>query len=429
MKIQLICLGDELLNGKTQDQNAQWLAMFCRHTGMELIKTHVIPDDEALFKSSLKEALQWSQLIIISGGLGPTKDDLTKDFLAHFFQKELQQSDQAKHITLANYQTKNKMIDEKVLNSYSKIPLGFLALENEVGYAPGLCYTLTHAQLAPQTIIALPGVPMEFTNMCEKHLPALFGPKERNPAHTNISEHFVIRTWRIAERDLFENVAPTLWDELEKFGKVSSLPHSIGVDIGVYLKREEQAQLELDKQKIKAIIKDLGLSEYVWRFGEKSLAQTIIDQAKESRLKIGTAESCTGGLCASLLTDVPGSSEVFWGTIVSYSNEIKTQALGVRPETIEQYGAVSIQTAQEMAQGLRERFKLDFALSTSGIAGPGGGSKEKPVGLVAYAIAGPMGCHTQLHQFSLRPRKELKSAFAQMGLGLLNREIATFRGQ
>jgi nicotinamide-nucleotide amidase len=294
---------------------------------------------------------------------------------------------------------------DKTKSDYANVPLEFDLLSNEKGVAPGLSY---------KNITALPGVPLEFQWMLlNEVLPKLSPSKD--------DEHLVIKTYKAPESKIFNSIAPKLWDQLNSYGEVSSLPHALGVDIGIRLENSKRNK----KQEIIDLIKATPLADLIWHIGEELLEEVIINEAKAKGLTFGFSESCTGGLNASRITDISGSSAVFWGSIVSYANEVKMNSLDVSDETLKNHGAVSEKTALEMAIGARKNLNVDIAISTTGIAGPGGGSPEKPVGTIGIGISSKHGDSAQMHKF-VGDRALLKQRFSQMALFTLLDEIRKF---
>ncbi len=364
MNISLITIGTELLNGKVKDLNTFTLSSLSRDYDFDLINAVAINDSKESILSTIDFLSVNSEVIIISGGLGPTKDDITKDVLI-----------------------------EKFGDSFEEI-------KNHNGAAKGILFNL-------QTkIVATPGVPSEFKMMLTKEI------FQKLNIHSKESNQVIFKTHKIGESKIFSELCPTLWNDLEEYGEVSSLPQIGGVNIGVNLKDNSK------KDKLINFVKSTKLNEIVWHIGNKSLEEVIIEKAKEKNIKIGFAESCTGGLLASKITDVSGSSFVFWGSIVSYSNEVKMRTLNVKEKTLHEHGAVSIETAKEMALGAKESMNLDIAITTTGIAGPNGGSKEKPVGTVCIGIA--TSEKVEAFRFELKgDRETLKEKFAKKALFLL----------
>jgi nicotinamide-nucleotide amidase len=398
MQAELIIIGNELLNGKIKDKNIPLFSRFCYQNKVTLVHVHIIPDNEGAFKETLDLACKRSDLIITSGGLGPTQDDLTKAMMAKYFNKTIQFSQEALEITESHYQRDKREFNRET-NDYPNIPNDFKALYNPTGYAPGLFFEFEKQKF----IINTPGVPSEFKSILHQSIKSLI------PKLESFEKHIIIKTLRIPESKIFNELCPTLWCQLEKYGQVSSLPHPMGVDIGVTINDPKS------EQEILKLIENSELKAHIWHIGPESLEDVIIHKAKEKNLKIGFAESCTGGLCASRLTDVAGSSSVFWGSIVSYSNEVKIKALNVSEQTLIDHGAVSLETAKEMAIGARLNMNLDIAVTTTGIAGPGGGSKEKPVGTVAIGFSTQKESGSDLLHMRGN-REDLKFRFSQAAL-------------
>lgn len=407
MKMRLIIIGNELLNGKIQDLNAHWFAQFCFEHNFDLLGVEIIKDSKEDFFSALDKATGDCDYIFTTGGLGPTDDDLTKTIMGEYFDKKIEFNQHALDITASQYQRgQRKFNPDKV--KYPYIPKDFVALYNPTGYAPGLMYEFKKDKM----IFATPGVPSEFQSMVSqtifKHL----------KVSSIFQKHVIIKTWKLPEAKIFNQLDTSLWDKLKVFGEVSSLPHLLGVDIGVKIDSAEK------EEKIIETVYNSPLKDYIWHIGPEKLEEVIISHAKEKNLKIGFAESCTGGLCASRLTDIAGSSSVFWGSIVSYSNEVKTNCLGVKEQTLKDHGAVSLNTAKEMAQGALTNMNLDIAIATTGIAGPGGGSEHKPVGTVGIGVATKDYATSEILNFK-GSREQLKFRFSQAALYKLLETIIT----
>lgn len=224
----------------------------------------------------------------------------------------------------------------------------------------------------------------------------------------------VIRTQGVPEEKIFFELCPQLWKELEAFGKVSSLPHTIGIDIVISYQADEKEFLKKDRL-IREHVESTALAPYIWQWGNKPINELVFEKAREKKYTFAFAESCTGGLTSSKITDLPGSSEVFHGSIISYDNSVKENVLGVKAETLKKFGAVSAETAEEMARGARELLKTDYAVSISGIAGPGGGSVEKPKGMVAIGYASKTKSGAHVFQFP-GDRIKLKDRFSDKAL-------------
>ena len=413
MKVNLIIIGNELLNGKIQDLNSHFLAKTLFNQNHNLHKVIIIQDNEKDFEKAIASSLVEADAIITSGGLGPTKDDLTKNMLAKFFKKEIKISASALELVKKQYESKERNYNEHK-HHYHFVPIDFELIENKTGFAPALYYLQGNKH-----IFALPGVPLEFQSLLtDTVLPTL----NKNTSETLFQKHISFKTWKIPESVIFHELCPDLWDSLTKFGEVSSLPHFYGVDIGVKVTTKSQDQLDAIEKKMTELMFASAIKENTWQVGNLSLEEFIVFEAKRKKIKIGFAESCTGGLLADSITNVSGCSDIFWGSVTSYSNEVKINVLGVNEKTLLSHGAVSEQTALEMAIGAKDKLNLDIAISTTGIAGPGGGSTEKPVGTVGIGVASQRGVSSKIYHFH-GSRINLKKRFATTALIALLEEL------
>lgn len=405
MKCALLIIGDEILAGRTRDLNGYWLSNFLPTVGIQLSQVKVVNDSKEDIQSSLDELFKSVDTIITSGGLGPTKDDVTKNILAEYFNKELLFDPKSIELIKSLYAKFDKEWTP-AKNAYHYYPEGFELLDNLNGYAPGLYY---HSQ--GKTILSAPGVPREFNSMVEN----TFVPKLQE-LHSSDSfkktEYFSIRTRGVPEEVIFTEMCPNLWDDLSTVAKISSLPHILGIDIVLYFEMSQKMEVI---ESAKKIIEATPLKDYVWQYGNLELEELIVKEAIEKDLTIGFAESCTGGLTSSKITNVSGSSKIFLGSVISYANSVKTNQLGVNPETISKFGAVSEECAKEMAHGTRKNIGCDIAISFTGIAGPGGGSALKPVGTVGIGWATKSENSSQILRHK-GDRIGLKERFSRSGL-------------
>lgn len=361
MNISLLAIGTELLNGKVQELNTHSLSKQVTKFDFTLVSSLSVIDSKVSIHSAIDYLSTCSDVIIVSGGLGPTKDDITKEVLI-----------------------------EKLGDNFSEIT-------NHNGVAKGLSFD------QKVKVFATPGVPAEFEMMIKKEIIPSLNLKVKD------NNQVIFKTYKMGEAKIFNELCPTLWSDLEKFGEVSSLPILSGVNIGVNL-------IDISKkEELINFVKSTKLNDLIWNIGAESLEEVIINKAKSKKLKIGFAESCTGGLVASKITDVSGSSSVLWGSIVSYSNDVKEKSLNVNEETIRDHGAVSIEVAKEMASGARRNLGVDIAVSTTGIAGPNGGSENKPVGTVCIGISTKN--KTEAFRLEFKGNREiLKERFAKAAL-------------
>lgn len=407
LSVSMIIIGDEILNGRTTDLNGTWLTKYLFKRGLQLKAMRFIRDDVDEINNALTASLKDSDIVITSGGIGPTLDDKTKNTLANYFGKKIVESAEVANIVTENYIRFGRTWT-KESNHYHFFPEDFVATPNPKGLAPGITYFSPEKKL----IMAGPGVPREFTEIVEQE----FFPLIKKHFSERFEDNFqtVIRTQGVPEEKIFFELCPTLWKDLENFGKVSSLPHTIGIDIVISYHGDAQSHL-VTQQKIKDLIMSTPLKDNVWQWGNVAIAELVFDKAKNKKCTFAFAESCTGGLTSSKITDLPGSSAVFHGGIISYDNSIKERVLKVKSQTLKDFGAVSIEVATEMAIGARELLKVDYAVSISGIAGPTGGTPEKPKGTVAIGFASKDKSGAHLYLFP-GDRIRLKDRFSDKAL-------------
>lgn len=409
MKLGLLIVGTEVLKGIVADANTFWLAGHLKSLNLELSKVITVGDSETEIIKGLHELYEQCDFVFTSGGLGPTLDDITKTTIACFFNLEVKFSEEARAIAEKNY----KQFNRELVNGhiYETLPVGFSPLWNPSGFAPAFYYKTDKNRF----ILSAPGVPKEFKSIITEHFNKLISPYLTNK---EFAETITFRTKRIPEEKIFSELCPTLWQDLEAFGNVSSLPQLMSVDVCVHLKTKSSEALEEKKKKVVQLVTTSALQSYIWEIGTRSLEEVITAFAKKKNIHFGFAESCTGGLCSHRMTNIAGVSEVFWGSVVCYDNSVKENILGVKKQTLQEFGAVSEQTAAEMAIGLKTKLNLDIAVAITGIAGPGGGSEEKPVGTVCLGLADKSGVSTyKLVLFG--DREQLKNRFAQAALMIL----------
>ncbi len=367
VKVSIINIGNELLLGRTVNTNLSWLGNQLAEIGLPITKSVTIQDDPQEIQNTLRSEWRQNDIVIITGGLGPTDDDLTKKTIADFFGKKLEFREEV-WMDVQEIFTRRSLQVPEINRSQAMVPEGFVALRNTVGTAPGLYFTQDG-----KSLFALPGVPLEMKNLFENHISAILKNKYQcNPVIIR-----QIRTWNISESALAEKLKDvSIPEEI----KLAWLPQTGRVDLRIY---------GYDKDLIEKCLNQIREIAQEWVWGEdEDTPQTILYEfLTKKNLTLAVAESCTGGLVQQLITSVPGASKYFNGGIVSYSNEIKINQLKVKSETIDKSGAVSVETAAEMALGVRTEFKADIGISVTGIAGPEGGSKEKPVGTVCFGIS------------------------------------------
>ncbi|MEP2023291.1 MAG: competence/damage-inducible protein A [Reichenbachiella sp.] len=372
---EVLTIGDEILYGQILDTNSKWISRELDDIGIKVRRKTSIGDKKSEITNALDESLNRSDIILITGGLGPTKDDITKKTLAEYFNMELELNPSALEDVEDIFRRFGKELTE-INRQQAYLPEGSRKIKNERGTAPGMWF-----EKGKKVVVSMPGVPFEMEAMMSKTiLPRL---KKEFPLPTIV--HKVIKTIGIGESWLAEEISD--WeDNLPDHLGLAYLPGKGQVRLrltGVGENREElEAEMDNQIEEVLPLIK-----KYVFGFGDIQIEDAVGEMLKSRELKIATAESCTGGFLAHRLTAVPGSSEYYWGSVISYHNDIKKETLKVSEKTLETYGAVSEETATEMAKGIRKKFKTDIGISTTGIAGPDGGTEEKPVGTVWMAIS------------------------------------------
>lgn len=402
----ILTIGNEILSGKTINTNASFIAQELGKIGVQVTSVISVGDDDKAIKRGLKHALTFADIIIATGGLGPTRDDITKKAVADFFHRTIAIDPKQLRIVQNRFSAMgyDKMPENNI--TQAEIPDGARIFPNPRGTAPGLMIRDKETRC-----FMLPGVPDEMTLLMTEHVI----PYLKHHLRNDITILYrTIRTTGIGESKLAELLDPVL-GSLES-PVVAYLPSPKGVDIRLTVKGTNQKEL---KEKIKNIENRIIFlaSEYVYGFDDDTLEKIVGELLRRHNLTIAVAESCTGGLIGHRLTEIPGSSDYLDQAIVAYSNRSKIELLGVKSETLETFGAVSEQTAQEMAEGIRKTSTCDIGAATTGIAGPTGGTPQKPVGLVYIAIADKFDTITkQLNLYGERSRIKIQASQALLNL-------------
>jgi nicotinamide-nucleotide amidase len=409
MKVGLLIIASEVLNGKIKDLNTHFLADYLRQNNLELELQLTVRDEMSSIHQGLDLLCTRCDVIITSGGVGPTKDDLTKDALGSYLGRKNVYSAESERVATENYARMGRPFPGKE-HVYSFMPEGFTPLSNPTGFAPGF-FTEEKGKL----FFSAPGVPRELRCMINEHFPKLIFPRIK---HKEFIDLLVVRTRKVPEEKIFNEVDPDLWQKLETFGEVSSLPVIYGVDIGVKIKAPSETELKQKQEKCLEVFKHSPVWQSVWHIGNEPLEEIILQKAMDKELRFGFAESATGGLCSERITSVSGMSKCFFGSVVCYDNSIKTTVLKVKQETIDKYTVYSVETAREMAQGLCELMNLDIGVSITGIAGPNGGTPENPVGTVCIGVSCRGKNTAERYEFK-GDRELLKNRFSQVALMML----------
>ena len=405
-QVEIITIGDELLIGQVVDTNSAWMAQRLNAWGYEVVQVTSVHDDSAQIMRALRDAEGRADVVLLTGGLGPTKDDITKHTLCEYFGTELvYREDIRAHLErlYANRpQVLNRLTDTQCL-----FPANAMLIPNEVGSAQVMAWR------GEKIVVSMPGVPYEMMWCMEHGVGELL---QSANAATGRIVHKTVQVYGIPESSLALLIEP--WESaLPEKMHLAYLPKD-GV-IRLRLSGYDVEESEVNRQ-IEGLLPLVG--EYV--FATEDLpVERLVGKALVARGQtIGTAESCTGGKIAALLSKHPGSSAFYKGSVVSYANSVKEQVLGVRAEDLEQYGAVSEPVVKQMAEGARHVLGTDYAVATSGVAGPDGGTEEKPVGTVWIAIATPEG--TEAKCFSLgKLREQVTDRAAQAALIWLLRMV------
>lgn len=386
-EVEIINIGDELLIGQVVNTNAADMAKMLNKAGFDVRKTSVIGDEAEIIRSSLQSAMQRAAVVLITGGLGPTKDDITKKVLAEEFDSSLIMNEQVR-VHVERYFASKGLPFTPTNAEQALVPDKCRVVFNSVGTAPGMCF-----EKNGKLVFSMPGVPFEMRTMMPEVIEIM-----KQHFKSEAVEYKTLLVSGIGESFLS--------DKLEGFE--ANLPRGISL---AYLPKGGTIRLRLtakgaDRNKVTDMLGKqtelllASVKDYFMGFECDNLAETLGERLSENGKTVATAESCTGGNIAHLITLVAGSSRYYKGSVVSYANEVKEKVLGVRAGDLQQYGAVSEEVVKQMAEGVKKLLKTDYAIATSGIAGPSGGSDEKPVGTVWIAVAGERGCVAEKFLFN-----------------------------
>ncbi len=372
---EIITIGDEILYGQTLDTNSHWMSQELDKIGIKLIRKTTIPDIEKDILNAFKEAEDRADIILITGGLGPTNDDLTKPMLCKYFNTHLEFNEDAYQDLVKLFSKVNREITERN-KMQAELPANCEKITNSMGTAPGMWFFERG-----KVFISMPGVPYEMKQMMTETIL----PRLQQKFIKSILVHKVIMTIGIAESDLAEKISE--WEEnLPSSIKLAYLPSLGSVKLrltGMGTQKDEITKmLDTEIEKVKPLIESK-----IYSFEDEGIEAHIGKLLKASKATIACAESCTGGYLAHLLTSIPGSSAYFKGGVIAYANEIKQAILEIDANDLEKNGAVSEEVVKQMASNVREKLMTDIGIAISGVAGPGGGTKEKPVGMVWLGYA------------------------------------------
>jgi len=413
VKLEVLTIGTELLLGYTVDTNAAELGRALAAAGAEITRRTTIADRPEAIRAGVAEALDRAGFVITTGGLGPTRDDMTKTVVAELFGKRLVLDERVLAGIQARFDRMGRPMPA-INRTQAEVPEGAVILPNARGTAPGLWVE----DAGGRVVVLLPGVPREMRGLLvEQVLPRLVA---RQGGERRVVLSRTVRTTGVSESALAERIGPIEPDIAPL--TLAYLPSVEGVDLratawGLELE-DAEARLAAVVGRLKAAVGEHGYGE-----DDADLAAVLLEALRKGRHRLGVAESCTGGMVGERITNIPGASDSFIGGVVAYADVIKTAALKVPLETLEAYGAVSEETVRAMAEGAQRLFSADCTIAVTGIAGPGGGTPEKPVGTVWLAAR----VHTAtrvLKRVLPGDRDEVRRRAAQAGLDLLRRLLA-----
>lgn len=416
MRAAVITVGDEILIGQVVNTNASYLSSVLSSIGIPVEKVITVGDDSRAILNEFRSTHKKYDVTIVTGGLGPTHDDITKTCISKFFRSKLVE-DSGTLRKIKQIFRRRRMPMPKVNYEQALIPDIAKVVPNKVGTAPGILIDRDK-----KTFCALPGVPYEMKQMCKDFLlPYL---RKKYSARKKIIKHKTLHTIGISESLLYEtigDISRITGNHNNAVVKLAFLPsnYETRLRISVDAKNERDADNAI-KSAERKLMKRAG--RFIYSRDESSIAETVGKLLGKTSQTISAAESCTGGLLASKITDVPGSSDYFLEGVITYSNSSKNKLLGVKKTTLLKYGAVSNQTAIEMAKGIRRASGSDIGISTTGIAGPSGGTKSKPVGLVWIGYSDKNISFAKDFIFT-KQRLRNKEIMSKMALEIVRRQL------
>jgi nicotinamide-nucleotide amidase len=409
LMVEIITIGDEILTGHTIDTNAAWLAAELTAGGISVVFQTSVGDDIDAMETAFRQAQKRAQVVIATGGLGPTDDDITKRAIVRVFKRNLIYHEDILEDLKARYAARG-LVMPAVNQNQALLPQGARLFSNKFGSAVGICIA-EHGH----HFIALPGVPREMKQiMTDEVLPYL-----RSLEGGQTIAVIKLRTTGIIESKLAELIQPGL--KIESGIRLGYLPNFSGVDLRILATGASQTEAD-EKAGTLAERIEAQCARYIYGRNDDTLEGVIGRLLEQRKMSLAVAESCTGGELGMLITSVPGSSTYFLGGVQAYGNSVKEQLLGVPLELLQSHGAVSEDCAVAMAQGVRKLLSSMYALSVTGIAGPDGGSDEKPVGTTWIGLAGPNGAYARHFRFGVE-RQVNRTRATAAALELLRRDL------
>lgn len=419
MQIELINTGSELLLGRVLNTHQQWLGKKLADAGYILSRQVTVPDTAESICEAVKVALSRADLVITTGGLGPTSDDITRERIAAQFSKPLKKNEAVAEQISKFFAQRNRPMPKSVLVQ-AQVPEGALVFQNDYGTAPGLALTVSVSRSDNENLqpwlVMLPGPPRELRPMVDTYLLPFIREKFL------LKDEFhccTLRTMGIGESMVEDRLLDRLQPLMEKGLDLGFCARTGQVDIRLCGHGSEI--LELIAKAESLIRSEIG--KYIYGVNDDSIEKSVVDKLIANAQTIAVAESCTGGFLGHHITSIPGSSRVFLGGFLTYSNELKEKMLGVQSETLAKKGAVSKEVSIEMAEAARLKSNADHAISITGIAGPGGGTKDKPVGTVWLGLASNGYRPLAIRKFHPYDRETFKQATVNQALELIRRRL------
>ncbi|MCL5992118.1 MAG: competence/damage-inducible protein A [Bacteroidetes bacterium] len=408
IEVSIMTVGDEICIGQIVNTNASWIASHCTAIGAKIINHFAVPDERYAMINGLDMLIDNSDFVLITGGLGPTHDDITKPVLTEYFNDKL---------------VLHELTYKRLEEMYNKRGTEFLERNKKLAYLPSKCKILiNNSGSAPgmlfeqngKYIISMPGVPSEMKDIMFNHVLPLIKSEIINNK-SDVVLYKTLNTIGIPESHLADLLGNP--DEFLNGGTLAFLPSYNGVKLRIGFSSENSKSAEEEINKIENYIRSRA-GRFISGIGEEVITETVGKLLKEKRKTVSVAESCTGGLLGGAFTGIPGSSDYFSGGVIVYSNDAKINILGVPKDIINKFGAVSEETAIELAKNVREKFSTDYGISVTGIAGPGGGTKDKPVGTVWIGISDSKSTVAKKFVFA-DDRNINRELFVGRALGLL----------
>ena len=406
MNAEIITIGNEILSGRIVDSNSAFIGARLSGIGVPLTWITSVGDDPDRIAQAFEQAWARADVIIVTGGLGPTHDDMTKLVFAEWFGRKLVLNEQVLEQVRARFAHRGIEMPSSNVDQ-AMVPEGVEALENRWGTAPGL-----HLEEAGKHVFLLPGVPREMKGLLEQCVIPIL---KRSGFGRSILQH-TLRSTGISESALYERLR-----DLPGMDALAFLPGLAGVDLNITVQGDEERVVQAQVERMAAEIRE-RVGTFLYGEGDQTIEAVLGEMLMAKGWRIAVAESCTGGLIANRITDAPGSSDYFERGIVAYSNRAKVELLGVPEDLIATHGAVSVPVAEAMAEGVRMRSNVNISLSVTGIAGPSGGTEEKPVGLVFMGVSTAAKTFSKKFQFE-NERWVNKQRTAQAGLDLVRRML------